>query len=146
MSEEKPLFVTWDENDPKSKEYAFAQSTYVDSLHHKTKAGNSFQNIAQPNVSIRESFDRRDYDYFRPGESIPVLEKDIISACMQAYERIGIVRNVIDMMAEFACQGIDLVHPNEKIQTFYREWFAKINGSERTERILNMLYRGRCKK
>lgn len=141
MSEEKPLFVTWDENDPKSKEYAFAQSTYVDSLHHKTKAGNSFQNIAQPNVSIRESFDRRDYDYFRPGESIPVLEKDIISACMQAYERIGIVRNVIDMMAEFACQGIDLVHPNEKIQTFYREWFAKINGSERTERILNMLYR-----
>ena len=141
MSEEKPLFVTWDDNDPKSKESAFAQSSYVDSLHHKSKAGTSFQNILQPNVSIRESFDRRDYDFFRPGESIPTLEKDIISACMQAYERIGIVRNVIDMMAEFACQGIDLVHPNEKIQTFYREWFAKINGSERTERILNMLYR-----
>lgn len=141
MSEEKPLFVTWDENDPKSKQYALAQSTYVDSLHHTAKAGNSFQNIAQPNVSVRESFDRRDYDYFRPGESIPVIEKDIISACMQAYERIGIVRNVIDMMAEFACQGIDLVHPNEKIQTFYREWFAKINGPERTERLLNMLYR-----
>ena len=141
MSEEKPLFVTWDDTDPKSKEAAFAQSAYVDSLHHKSKAGTAFQNILPGNVSIRESFDRRDYDFFRPGESIPTLEKDIISACMQAYERIGIVRNVIDMMAEFACQGIDLVHPNEKIQIFYREWFSKINGAERTERILNMLYR-----
>lgn len=141
MSEEKPLFVTWDENDPKSKEAAFAKSAYVDSLHHTSKAGTAFQNILPGNVSVRESFDRRDYDFFRPGESIPTLEKDIISACMQAYERIGIVRNVIDMMAEFACQGIDLVHPNEKIQTFYREWFSKINGAERTERILNMLYR-----
>ena len=141
MPEEKPLFVTWDENDPKSKEYALSQSSYVDSLHHKAKAGTAFQNVVFPNTSVRESFDRRDYDYFRPGESIPVLEKDIISACMQAYDRIGIVRNVIDMMAEFACQGIDLVHPNEKIQEFYREWFAKINGPERTERILNMLYR-----
>lgn len=141
MSEKKPLFVSWDENDPKSKEYALAQSNYVDSLHHSAKAANAYQNIVQPNVSVRESFDRRDYDYFRPGESIPTFDRDIISACMQAYDRIGIVRNVIDMMAEFACQGIDLVHPNEKIQEFYREWFAKVNGVERTERILNMLYR-----
>lgn len=137
---DKPLFVTWDDNDPKSKEEAISKSGYADSLK-KTVAGSSFQNIGFPNVSVRESFDRRDYDYFRPGESIPTLDKDIIAACMQAYDRIGIVRNVIDMMAEFACQGIDLVHPNEKIQTFYREWFAKINGVERTERILNMLYR-----
>jgi len=137
---DKPLFVTWDENDPKSKEQAIAKSGYSESLN-KTVAGTSFQNISYPNVSVRESFDRRDFDYFRPGESIPTLDKEIIAACMQAYDRIGIVRNVIDMMAEFACQGIDLVHPNEKIQTFYREWFAKINGTERTERILNMLYR-----
>jgi hypothetical protein len=137
---DKPLFVTWDENDPKSKEEAIAKSGYAESLN-KTIAGTSFQNISYPNVSVRESFDRRDFDYFRPGESIPTLDKEIIAACMQAYDRIGIVRNVIDMMAEFACQGIDLVHPNEKIQTFYREWFAKINGTERTERILNMLYR-----
>jgi hypothetical protein len=137
---EKPLFVTWNENDPKSKEEAISKSGYSDILT-KTVAGTSFQNIAFPNVSVRESFDRRDYDYFRPGEAIPTLDKEIIAACMQAYDRIGIVRNVIDMMAEFACQGIDLVHPNEKIQEFYREWFAKINGPERTERILNMLYR-----
>lgn len=137
---DKPMFVTWDDNDPKSKEQAIAKSGYAESLN-KAVAGNSFQNVVSPHVSIRESFDRRDYDYFRPGESVPIFDREIMSACMQAYDRIGIVRNVIDMMAEFACQGIDLVHPNEKIETFYKEWFAKVNGIERTERILNMLYR-----
>ena len=95
---DKPLFVTWNENDPKSKEEAIAKSGYADALS-KTVAGTSFQNIAYPNVSVRESFDRRDFDYFRPGESIPTIDKEIIAACMQAYDRIGIVRNVIDMMA-----------------------------------------------
>ena len=140
MSNDNPMFVTWDENDPSSKEKAFAKANHADSLT-RSIAGNSFQNISTNNVSVRESFDKRDYDFFRPGEQIPIFDKDIILACMQAYERIGIVRNVIDMMAEFACQGIDLVHPNEKIQEFYKEWFKKVNGIERTERILNMLYR-----
>lgn len=140
MPNDKPMFVTWDENDPLSKETAFAKANHGEKLNRST-AGNSFQNIVAPNVSVRESFSRSDYDFFRPGESIPLLDRDIIFACMQAYERIGIVRNVIDMMAEFACQGIDLVHPNEKIEKFYKEWFKKINGIERTERILNMLYR-----
>lgn len=140
MSNDKQMFFTWDENDPLSKEAAFAKANHGEKLNRST-AGNSFQNIVAPNVSVRESFTRSDYDFFRPGESIPLLDRDIIFACMQAYERIGIVRNVIDMMAEFACQGIDLVHPNEKIEKFYKEWFKKINGVERTERILNMLYR-----
>jgi hypothetical protein len=140
MSNDKAMFVTWDENDPASKEKAFAKANHADSLS-RSIAGNSFQNVATNHVSVRESFDRRDYDFFRPGEQIPLFDKDIMLACMQAYERIGIVRNVIDMMAEFACQGIELVHPNEKIQDFYREWFKKVNGLERTERILNMLYR-----
>lgn len=140
MSKNKEMFITWDDNDPNSKEKAFAKANHGENIH-KSVAGNAFQNVAFPNVSVRESFSRQDYDFFRPGETVPLLDRDIIFACMQAYERIGIVRNVIDMMAEFACQGIDLVHPNEKIEKFYKEWFKKINGIERTERILNMLYR-----
>ena len=30
---DKPLFVTWDENDPKSKEEAIAKSGYAESLN-----------------------------------------------------------------------------------------------------------------
>jgi hypothetical protein len=45
MSDNKPLFVSWDENDPKSKEFALTQASYVDSLHHKAKAGGAYQNV-----------------------------------------------------------------------------------------------------
>jgi hypothetical protein len=133
MSDKKPLFVTSDQ----------ADQAYRDGevIQHKTTAGNTFRNISQTNVSVREGFDRRDYDFFRPGEQIPTKDIDIIGACMQAYDRIGIVRNTVDMMAEFACQGIDLVHPNPRIEKFFKEWFLKVNGKERTERLLNMLYR-----
>lgn len=133
MSDPKPLFVTADEKD---KAYTDGQA-----IVRTAKAGNTFRDVLQPNISVREGFDRRDYDFFRPGEQIPTRDVDIIGACMQAYDRIGIVRNIIDMMSEFACQGIDLVHPNPRIEKFFKEWFNKINGKERTERILNMLFR-----
>ena len=133
MSDNKPLFVTADD---KENSYRDGQAIF-----RNTKAGNTFRDVLQPNISVREGFDRRDYDFFRPGEAIPTRDVDIIGACMQAYDRIGIVRNTVDMMSEFACQGIDLVHPNPRIEKFYKEWFNKINGKERTERILNMLFR-----
>jgi hypothetical protein len=58
-----------------------------------------------------------------------------------AYDRVGIIRNVIDLMGDFGSQGIDIVHPNKAIERFYRKWFSQINGIERSERFLNYLYR-----
>ena len=136
MSENKPLFVTAED-----KCQAYQNGQVIVRNNGRATAGNTFRNVLNPNISVREGFDRRDYDFFRPGEAIPTRDVDIIGACMQAYDRIGIVRNTIDMMSEFACQGIDLVHPNPRIEKFFKEWFNKINGKERTERILNMLFR-----
>ena len=48
--------------------------------------------------------------------------------CMSAYDRVGIIRNVIDLMADFAGQGINIVHPNKRIEKFFRAWFKKVNG------------------
>lgn len=136
---DKPLFVRWDDNDPESFNKAILQTGKRDFVARASN--NSFQNISQPNVSVRQGYDRRDYDFFRPGEMIPTRDLDVIAACMQAYDKIGIIRNTIDMMSEFACQGIDLVHPNPRIEEFYKEWFAKVSGKDRTERILNLFYR-----
>ena len=36
-------------------------------------------------------------------------------------------------MGDFASQGIRLVHPNKRIERFYRNWFEKIKGEERSE-------------
>ena len=59
----------------------------------------------------------------------------------QIYNRVGLVKNVIDLMGDFASQGIRLVHPNKRIQRFYKNWFEKVKGEERSERFLNHLYR-----
>ena len=44
MSNDKQMFFTWDENDPLSKEAAFAKANHGEKLNRST-AGNSFQNI-----------------------------------------------------------------------------------------------------
>ena len=101
---------------------------------------NRYQDI-ESNISVRDQYTRNDYDYFRPDERLPTKAKDILSECMEAYRKVGIVRNVIDLMSDFGTQGIKIVHPNKRQQRFYRAWFRKVRGLERTERALNYLYR-----
>ena len=82
-----------------------------------------------------------DYDYFRPDQKVPEDAKDIIAFARSAYRRIGLIRNAIDLMGDFACQGIRLVHQNKRIEKFYNEWFARIKGKETSERLCNLLFR-----
>lgn len=100
-----------------------------------------FMNIGGNGISVRDGFDRRDYEDFRPGEAVPRRPKDIIRHCMEAYDQFGIIHNIIDLMSDFTVKGIDIVHPNKKIEAFYKEWFRKINGKERSERFSNLFYR-----
>ena len=95
----------------------------------------------ETNISVRNQFGRGDYEYFRPSEAIPTKPLDIIKTCREAYRRVGIVRNVIDLMGDFGCQGIQLSHPSPSIQKFYRGWFKKVRGKHVSERFLNLFYR-----
>jgi hypothetical protein len=60
---------------------------------------------------------------------------------MNAYEKVGIIKNVIDLMGDFGSQGITLVHPDKNAQKFYRRWWEEVGGAERSERFLNTLFR-----
>lgn len=136
----KDAFITWQGDNSKE-----AFSTYGEALEgiggYSSKAHyNHFRNITST-LSARDPYTREDYSYFRPDEKLPTKPKDIIRACDASYQRIGIVHNIVDLMGDFACQGIRLIHPNPKIERFYRTWFKKIGGKDRSERILNMLYR-----
>lgn len=95
------------------------------------------------NTSGRPGLTKTDYDYFRPDEAVPSSKniKLIIKRAEDIYNRVGLVKNVIDLMGDFAAQGIELVHPDQKIEKFYRKWFKKINGKDRSERFLNNLYK-----
>lgn len=137
--------ISWNDNDSNSKNTAFGQydvSKFDGIVHRKTTASylNTFQNIDN-STSVRDGFTKRDYNYFRPNEMAPWMSKDIIRTCMMAYDRVGLVKNVIDMMADFTSQGIEIVHPVPKIQRLCRKWFKMVCGKERSERLANMLYR-----
>lgn len=92
-------------------------------------------------VSGRPGLSWKDYDAFRPGEARPTKIHDILLAADNAYRDEGIVRNIIDLMGDFSCQGVRLVHPNKRIERFYRNWWKRVSGKERSERFLNYLYR-----
>jgi hypothetical protein len=141
--EKTQAFVTW--SDDSGKRQALSDtSDNIDSYDGIQKSvgynRRSFLDI-EPNRSVRTGFTREDYNRFRSSESVPKRQKEAIRMCMQAYDKVGIIRNVIDLMADFAGQGINIVHPNKRIEKFFRAWFNKVNGIERSERFLNTLYR-----
>lgn len=136
-------YITWDDNDEESRARAFEETG--DNLESyggvKSNASHrSFLDI-ETNRSVRTGFNREDYDKFRGAERVPVKDKEAIRMCMKAYEKVGIIKNVIDLMGDFASQGITISHPNERIENFYRSWWKKVSGSERSERFFNTLYK-----
>ncbi len=144
-NEESGLYLTWDTESQKEKAYR-STSDNIDSYDGIQKAEAHYDRRTtyldiEPNKSVRPSFNRTDYNAFRPGESVGHRQKQLIAQCMQAYSRVGIIRNVIDLMSDFATQGLVLVHPNKTIEKFYRKWWAEVNGNDRSERFLNYLYR-----
>ena len=137
-------YVSWSES-PGS--FAKAAVTYGQGLNKvepmmKSKAAiaSRFEHISQ-STSVRDRFSPMDYAFFRPGERSPIHFRDIIAACLASYNKIPQVKQVIDLMSDFTSQGIKLVHPDPEIQNFYSEWFTRINGEERSERMMNCLYK-----
>ena len=144
MANEDSLYRTWDSDSQRQEAYA-QTSDNVEAYDGVQKAlaygrRTSYIDI-EPNRSVRTSFLRSDYDNFRPGESVSNRQKRIIKQCMQAYDKVGIIRNVIDLMSDFASQGLAIVHPNKTIERFYRKWWQEVGGVDRSERFLNYLYR-----
>ncbi|NBW00073.1 MAG: hypothetical protein EBR67_11340, partial [Proteobacteria bacterium] len=80
-----------------------------------------FSNL-DTNVGGRPGLTRADYDAFRPDEAVPQQIKYIMRRADVIYQRVGLVKNIIDLMGDFAVQGIRIVHPNKRIERFYRAW------------------------
>ena len=125
MAEEKqnhPGFITW--TDDSGKQEAFNSASEGIDLYEgiqRTAAFSyrSFLDI-ETNRSVRTGMGRQDYDRFRSDEAVPKKQKDIMRMCMDAYSKVGIIRNVIDLMGDFSSQGVTVVHPNKKIEAFYK--------------------------
>jgi hypothetical protein len=94
-----------------------------------------------PNLSGRPGLTRNDYDQFRPTERIPTKHKDIVKFAERVYKKNGLVHNIIDLMGDFACQGIRISCANKRDERFYKNWFNRVGGVDRSERFANNLYR-----
>ena len=134
--------ITWNDGDPNGKAKALAEfSDSIESYEGVSKANQSTFLDIESNRSVRPGFGQSDYYAFRSEEQVPTRQKKIIKMCMDAYDKVGIVRNVIDLMGDFGSQGINIVHEDKSVEKFFQQWFKKCEGKERSERFLNNLYR-----
>lgn len=137
--------ITWSDDDSQSKTDAMSKmSDSVDAYAGLGKAqGSTYRHFIdiEPNRSVRPGFNANDYYAFRPGEAVPNQQRRIIKMCMDAYDKVGIIRNIIDLMGDFGSQGINIVHRDKSVEKFYQQWFRNVNGKERSERFLNNLYK-----
>ncbi len=95
----------------------------------------------EPNISVKDSFTKEDYYGFRPNESVDGEAKALMIKSNKAYKSVGIIKQIVDLMGDFASQGIRIVHKNKAIERFCQRWFKKVHGVERSERFLNHLYK-----
>ncbi|NBP00510.1 MAG: hypothetical protein EBU90_10380 [Proteobacteria bacterium] len=142
MNEE---MITWSDDEPNSKSAAISKfSESIEAYSGLNKSyGSHYRNFIdiEPNRSVKPGFTRNDYYAFRPEEAVPNEQRRIIKMCMDAYDKVGIIRNIIDLMGDFGSQGIQIVHRDKSVEKFYQQWFKSVNGKERSERFLNNLYK-----
>ena len=90
------LYRTWASDSEKNSVYdvndldGYDGAVYRSSAHSTPYRKQTYIDI-EPNRSVRPSFNRSDYDAFRPGEAIPTKQKRIMAMCMSAYDRVGII-------------------------------------------------------
>jgi hypothetical protein len=145
VTQNEEAYVTWGD-DLQSKQEALKLSSeslaeyngIEKSVGRRTRL--DFSNL-DSNVDGRPGLTKSDYYSFRPEEAVPSKIKNVIRRADDIYQRVGLVKNVIDLMGDFACQGIRVVHPNKRVERFYKAWFKKVSGKDRSERFLNNLYR-----
>ena len=131
-------FITFDPRTDTGRALMATAGASVDSF--QAVARNTYKGF-ETNITVRDDFSRDDYEYFRPKEALPRRQKEIISYCMEAYRRVGIVRNIIDLMGDFCVQGISLVHANRQQQKVYRGWAKKVKFKQVSERAANLVLR-----
>lgn len=122
---ELPIF------DGKKKEAAYSSTD--ESLNEVLKGYSSaiyenYINADGRGTSMRHGLTYSDYESFRPEASIPKHHRDIMLCMDDIYNRVGLVKTIIDIMSDFVIQGIRISHPTPKPSVFTRlgstEWMV----------------------
>ncbi len=60
---------------------------------------------------------------------------------VEAYKGFGIVKNVLDLMCNFASEGLKIIHPSPAVQRFYERWAQIVDLTGRAKHILRSYYK-----
>ena len=137
-----PAYRSWASE--KDMEQAFAD--YGEAITNQVSKANystyrrDFSDLTN-DLSGRPGLRQQDFDWFRPDSRVPNNPKEVIGYARYSYRRIGLIRNSIDLMGDFACQGVRLAHRNKRVENFYKDWFNRIDGQAVSERLCNLLFR-----
>lgn len=145
MTKKDPTFIVLSSN-KESKDLIESQYDCYDDLPivQRSKASiNSSRTFVDydNNISVKSEYGRQDYEWFRTTNTSNLSTKEIITLCQKAYEKVGIIRNIIDTMSEFATQGAKILHRDATKQLFCNEWWKRVNGAKVCERFANMALR-----
>jgi len=102
--------------------------------------GVSHHTVAET-INLRAGHNRHDYYTQRSNDKLPTDHKDIILACQAIYRKVGVVRNILDIMTDFAAEGLELQHPIKSQQRFYKEWARRVNLDGRAHDFMKLLMR-----
>lgn len=64
-----------------------------------------------------------------------------MALAVEAYKGFGVVKNVIDLMCNFASEGLTIEHPRQNIEKFYRRWAESVDLQGRAKDILRYYYK-----
>jgi len=122
------------------------QFEYASARRRNYSQADGLYRDVDPGMTIKAPYDRSVYEYYRPNEYIPTGKdqhdlREIMRMCTSAYERVGVIRSVIDMMSEFGAEGIEIIHPDAGPNEFYKAWSKKVKLEDRAERFLNWLFK-----
>ena len=141
QKENTQAYVSWASESNREESLAAYGSALIKASDNIIHAQNrDFSNLTNY-ADGKPGLNSKDFDWFRPGQAAPRTDKEAIAFGRYVYKRVGIIRNSMDLMGDFCAQGVRLVHPNKRIERFYREWFKQVEGERVSERLGHLLFR-----
>jgi len=80
------------------------------------------------------------FQYLRRYAGSAAFNHNVIAQCMMAYYGYGVVRNVIDTYANFACEGLQIDHTDKAARQFFKNWAKKVGLEERALKIFTNMF------
>lgn len=131
MPEDKPLYTELSKSTLGS--YSIPEENFA-------TRGNTDRAVAS-SPTLKSGFNRFDRDFHRPEDRLPTTHQEIVQLVQSVYKKNGFIRNIIDLMSDFASEGLDLRHPVKSQERFLNEWAKRVDLQGRSNDFMKLLLR-----